>query len=104
MKIRVLFLLPVTHNLIVNIQTLFTYVPQGYGQQQQFDIPQQPTQTSFSAFNQGTPNVGPNFNTPHQGPQPPQYQNAFPMAANLGVLGQPVVQDMAMQYGQQVCK
>lgn len=30
------------------------------------------------------------------------FQNSFTVSPNLSMLGQPVVQDMAMQYGQQV--
>ncbi|XP_066138804.1 protein YIF1B [Euwallacea fornicatus] len=62
----------------------------GNFQQQGFGL-----QASFTNI---PPQAGANFNTP--GPQ--QFQNPFPMSANLGVLGQPVVQDMAMQYGQQL--
>ncbi|KAL1513055.1 hypothetical protein ABEB36_002534 [Hypothenemus hampei] len=63
---------------------------QGYGNQ----VPLQ-----GQSFGNITP-VAPAANFSSPGPQ--QYQNTFPIAPNLGVLGQPVVQDMAMQYGQQL--
>lgn len=65
----------------------------GYGNQTPFDG------QSFTNVPTGIPVQGGNYNTSGQ----QQYQNAFPMTPNLGVLGQPVVQDMAMQYGQHVC-
>lgn len=55
---------------------------------------------SFISGPHGVPNVPTNYNSP--GPQEYGVNNSFPMTPNLGVLGQPVVQDMAMQYGQQV--
>lgn len=71
------------------------------------------------SFQQGFPSTSPyeaqqNFPTGPKAPQPqgfvnynnqPQYPNPNTMGTptpNLGVLGQPMVQDMAMQYGQQL--
>ncbi|XP_050300216.1 protein YIF1B [Anthonomus grandis grandis] len=64
---------------------------QSFGNQQQYEAQQ---------YSGGAPSPVPNFN-PSAIPSG-QYPPSFPMAANLAVLGQPVVQDMAMQYGQQL--
>lgn len=78
-----------------------------------------PNLESDHSFQQGFPNnapyeTQPNFPTSPKTPQvqsftnyntQPQYPNTNPMgvpAPNLSVLGQPMVQDMAMQYGQQL--
>ncbi|ENN80184.1 protein YIF1B-B isoform X1 [Dendroctonus ponderosae] len=67
---------------------------QGYGNQMPLDG------QSFTSGPHGIPTVATNFNSP--GPQEYGVNNTFPLTPNLGVLGQPVVQDMAMQYGQQL--
>lgn len=50
-----------------------------------------------------TPKVQPGPNFGHsQSPYPNIAPNVIPPNPNLGVLNQPLVQDMALQYGQQV--
>lgn len=91
-----------------------------FQQQQQGIYPNLPTDVQAGAFQQDgfinqasynspnftniptgpSPNIRQNFNGPPQTPQ--NLPNSFNMPANLSVLGQPVVQDMAMQYGQQL--
>lgn len=65
---------------------------QGYPNQPPYDS------QSFTNIGSRPSGPGPNYNAADQ----QSFQNSFSMAPNLTVLGQPVVQDMAMQYGQQL--
>ncbi|KAF7265373.1 yip1d-interacting factor 1 [Rhynchophorus ferrugineus] len=74
-------------------------IPTGVYPQDGFGTAPQYNSQNFGNIPNHVPgnNPRPNFN-----PQQQPYQNSFAVSANLSMLGQPVVQDMAMQYGQQL--
>lgn len=77
-------------NLGIDVQS--SSYQQGYKNQSPYES------KTFTNIPTAPTGPGPNYNAPNQQP----FQNSFPMSPDLTVLGQPVVQDMAMQYGQQL--